>query len=200
MNQAADEAAILAMRAAIAEVIDGNLRARVQLAEGADSSKQSLADDINQLITAWRNSELQARKGKRALEEKIALIETQAVAIRELSAPIMQIWTGILLVPVVGSFDGRRSSEITEELLWQLTHTQSSHVIVDVTGVAQVDTSTADHLLRLVRSAKLLGARCVVTGVSPAVARTLTELDANLSELVTRRTLEMGLMFSLGKG
>ncbi|NUP12053.1 MAG: STAS domain-containing protein [Polyangiaceae bacterium] len=185
--------AVSAVVATVAEVIKGNLRARVDVGEGATESSKALASAVNQLIVAWRDSELRARKTKRALEEKVATVETQAVAIRELSTPVMAIWRDILLVPIVGSIDKRRGAEITTELLHQLSQSTAKQVIVDVTGVQLADEETADQLVQLVRSAALLGTRCVVTGMSPAVAQTFVAIGANLAELRTHRTLEMGL-------
>ena len=188
------ESSIAEMLAAISEVADGNLRIRVPAAEDSPEPLKALAEGTNRLISAWRTSELRARKTKRALEEKVATVEAQAVAIRELSTPIMQIWRDVLLLPLVGGIDETRSAEITYELLDRVVKTRSSRVIVDITGVEQVDESTADHLLRLVRATKLVGARCVLTGMSPAVAQTLTGIGADLRELRTMRTLELGLL------
>ncbi len=185
---------VAAISAVVADVAGGNLRARAETPDDAPEALKALAAGINQLIVAWRTSEVQARKTKRELEDKIATIETQAVAIRELSTPVMQIWKDVLLLPIVGAVDEARSSDITMELLTHLEQTQATRVIIDVTGVELVDERTADHLVRLVRAAELLGARCVVTGVSPAVATTLVSLGADIGALRTLRTLERGLV------
>ena len=179
--------------ATVADVVSGNLRARVELGDAADDSSQELASAVNRLIVAWRESELRARKTKRALEEKVATVETQAVAIRELSTPVMAIWRDVLLVPIVGHIDKRRGVEIRSEVLRQLAQSGAKQVIVDLTGVPAADEDTADQLLRFVRSAALLGRRCVITGLRPDVAHTFVAIGANLEELHTCRTLEMGL-------
>lgn len=187
-----------AMLTTIAEVVNGNLRARVHTPGGSPEPLKALGEGVNELIAAWRTSELRARKTKRALEEQVATVEAQALAIRELSTPILQIWRDVLLLPLIGRIDETRRSDITKELLARIAHTQTKQVIIDVTGIEFVDERTADHLLRLVRSARLLGARCVITGVNAAVAQTFVEMGADLSELETLRTLEKGLIDCVG--
>jgi rsbT co-antagonist protein RsbR len=195
MTGESSDAAMATIVATLKDVVNGNLRARVQLPEDAPASLSALRDGLNELIVAWRDSELRARKAKRALEEKVATIETQAVAIRELSVPIMEVWPKVLLVPLVGSFDQRRGGEVTSELLLRLAGSSATHVIVDLTGIDVVDESAADQLTRLVRSASLLGARCVITGISPAVAQIFVAIGASLADhrVKTHRSLQAGL-------
>ena len=129
----------------------------------------------------------------RELEEKLAIIEQQQSAIRELSTPILEVWDDVLALPIVGVVDTRRSMEIMNTLLSAIVSTQSKCVIIDVTGVEIVDTKTADYLLKVVHAAQLLGARCVLTGINPAVAQTLVEIGADLSAVTTLRNLKAGL-------
>ncbi len=129
----------------------------------------------------------------RELEQKLATIEKQAAAIRELSTPVMEIWDDVLVLPVVGVVDTKRSMDIMNSLLERIVQTQSKCVIIDITGVEIVDTRTADYLLRVSRAANLLGTRCVLTGLSPAVAQTLVEIGADLTEVRTLRNLKDGL-------
>jgi len=168
----------------------------------------SFADDPLTTITPAINlllDDLQAKERKRIkaeaqlqesiddLRDKLRTIEEQARAIRELSTPIMEIWTDILLLPIVGVVDTRRSMEIMNNLLEAIVASQSRCVIVDVTGVDVVDTKTADYLLKVVRAAGLLGTRCVLTGLSPAVAQTLVEIGADMTEVETLRSIKDGL-------
>lgn len=134
-----------------------------------------------------------SRSVARELEVKLATIEEQAAAIRELSTPVMEIWEDVLVLPVVGVVDTKRSMDIMNNLLERIVQTQSKCVIIDITGVEIVDTRTADYLLRVSRAANLLGTRCVLTGLSPAVAQTLVEIGANLTEVRTLRNLRDGL-------
>ena len=99
----------------------------------------------------------------------------------------------MLVMPVVGIVDTRRSKDIMDSLLHRIVETQSKCAIIDVTGVEIVDTMTADYLLKVVRAARLLGARCVLTGLTPAVAQTLVETGAALDEVPTLRNLKEGL-------
>jgi len=131
------------------------------------------------------------------LEAKLHLIEKQAAAIRELSTPVMEIWDDILMLPIVGVVDTRRSMDIMNNLLQSIVARQAKFVIVDVTGVEVVDTKTADYLLKVVRAANLLGARCVLTGLSPAVAQTLVTIGADLTEVKTLRNPKEGLRHCL---
>ncbi len=129
----------------------------------------------------------------RELEHKIAVVEEQAAAIRELSTPVLEVWDDVLVLPVVGIVDTRRSVDIMNNLLTKIVDAQSKCVIIDVTGVEVVDTRTADYLLKVCRAASLLGSRSVLTGLSPAVAQTLVEIGADLTEIVTLRNLREGL-------
>lgn len=136
-------------------------------------------------------SDLEA--SRRDLEEQLATIERQRIAIRELSVPIIDVWDDVLTLPLVGAIDSARAAEMTEKLLQRIAVRGAEYVIIDLTGVDVVDTMTAAHLVRLTHAAKLLGARCVLTGVRPDVARTLVEIGVHLGGLTTLRTLKDGL-------
>ncbi|MCA9656799.1 MAG: XylR N-terminal domain-containing protein [Myxococcales bacterium] len=122
-----------------------------------------------------------------------ALSRQQREAIDELSTPILEVWDDVLVLPIVGVVDRRRSADAMARLLEAVTLKQARCVIIDITGVDVVDTRTADDLVKLVEGAGLLGAWCVVTGVSAAVAQTLVEIGADLSRLTTLRDLKQGL-------
>ncbi len=130
---------------------------------------------------------------RRDLEEQLATVERQRIAIRELSVPIIDVWDDVLTLPLVGAIDSARAAEMTEKLLQRIADRGAEYVIIDLTGVDVVDTMTAAHLVRLTHAAKLLGARCVLTGVRPDVARTLVEIGVHLGGLMTLRTLKDGL-------
>jgi len=132
-------------------------------------------------------------KAKQYIEEKTELIEKQQVSLQELSTPIIKIWDGVLTLPVIGVVDSRRSEEMMESLLTEVVDTQSKCVIIDITGVDVVDTKTADHFLKMVKAIKLLGAECIITGISPEIAQTLTNIGVDLSQIKTLRNLQDGL-------
>jgi rsbT co-antagonist protein RsbR len=115
------------------------------------------------------------------------------MAIADLSAPIMDVWDGVIALPVIGLVDTQRSVELTERLLERISTSNARSVIVDVTGVDVVDTATANHLLQMIRAASLLGAFCVVSGISPQVAQTLVQLDVDLTMIRTVRNLKEAL-------
>lgn len=130
---------------------------------------------------------------RKEIEAKIEIIERQNAAIQELSTPILEIWDAVLVLPVIGMIDSRRTLMIKRTLLKEIRQTRAKCVILDVTGVEVVDTMTADHLLKIVRSAHLMGARCVMTGLSDSVAETIVEIGADLSEVKTLQSLQDGL-------
>lgn len=133
----------------------------------------------------------------RELEAKLATIDRQRDAIRELSTPVLELWDGVLTLPILGMVDTQRASEMTHGLLEAISRRGYRAVIVDITGVGVVDTATADHFVKMVRSAQLLGAHCVVTGVGPEIAQTLVQVGVDLGGVRTLRTLKDGLRASI---
>src|SRR6185436_9208742 len=99
-----------------------------------------------------------AEAANRELEAKLETIEMQQAAIRELSTPIIEVWTGVLCLPVVGVVDSQRSAEMTETLLEMIVTKQARTAIVDITGIDVIDTKTADHFIKMARAVRLLGA------------------------------------------
>jgi rsbT co-antagonist protein RsbR len=134
---------------------------------------------------------------KAELERKLATIERQELAIRELSTPILELWDGILSLPVIGVLDTARALVMTEKLLRQVLEAQAKWVLVDLTGVAEVDAATADHLIRLAGALRLIGCRCILTGIGPHVADTLAGLHEGLHDLRPLRSLRDGLRYCL---
>ncbi|MFV8755166.1 GAF domain-containing protein [Nannocystaceae bacterium ST9] len=130
-------------------------------------------------------------------EQRLETIERQRLAIADLSAPIIDVWDGILALPVVGLVDTQRSIELTERLLNRIAESGTRSVIVDLTGVDLVDTMTANHLLQMIRAASLLGTFSVLSGISPQIAQTLVQLDVDLSEITTVRNLKEALKVCL---
>jgi len=133
------------------------------------------------------------QENERLNAERMETIERQRLAITDLSTPIIDIWDDIITLPIVGVVDSHRSLEMTERLLTRISETHTKCVIIDLTGVDVVDTMTADHLLKMIRSASLLGSYCVVSGISPSIAQTLVQLDVDLGKLRTVRNLKEAL-------
>ncbi len=130
---------------------------------------------------------------KRA-EEKATL---QAREILEISTPVIQIWDGILMAPLIGTLDSERTQKLMEGLLERIVETNSAVALLDVTGVPTIDTRTAQHLAETTTAVRLLGAQAVLTGVRPAIAQTLAHLGVDLGDITTRSTLAAGFRVGL---
>ncbi|RZN36703.1 MAG: PAS domain S-box protein [Methanosarcinales archaeon] len=115
----------------------------------------------------------------------------------ELSIPVIQVWDGVLVLPIIGVLDSERINRLMETMLAKIVETQSGVVIIDVTGVRSVDTNVANHLINVAKAAKLLGTRCVVTGIKPDVAHTLIGLGVDMSGVTTMRSMQEGLKYAL---
>ncbi|AUX42498.1 protein kinase [Sorangium cellulosum] len=134
------------------------------------------------------------------LSEKLALIARQKELIRALSTPILEVWDGVLTIPVVGGLDDDRAATIMQDLLERVVHTQSRATIIDLTGVGTIDPDTAERLVRIIRSVQLLGSQSVITGIQPDVARTMISHGLDLSRVTTRAKLRDGLRVCMGAG
>lgn len=133
-----------------------------------------------------------------SLERIQDVVSAQRQAIIELSTPVIQIWDGIVVLPLIGTIDSVRTRQIMESLLNRVVETQSEVAILDLTGVTVVDTAVANHLMKTVEAAELLGTRCILTGISPAIAQTLVHLGVDLGHITTCSSLKMGLQQALG--
>jgi rsbT co-antagonist protein RsbR len=133
----------------------------------------------------------------RELEGKLETIEMQQAAIRELSTPIIEVWANVLCLPVVGVVDSQRSAEMTETLLETIVSKQARMAIVDITGIDVMDTKTADHFIKMARAVRLLGAECIITGINPGIAQTLTHIGVDLTGIRTLRSLRDALQLYL---
>ncbi len=116
----------------------------------------------------------------------------QAREIIEISTPVIQIWDGVLMAPLIGTLDSQRTQQLMEQLLDRIVETNSAVAILDVTGVPTIDTRTAQHLAETTTAVRLLGAQAVLTGVRPAIAQTLAHLGVDLGDIATRSSLAAG--------
>lgn len=139
----------------------------------------------------------QLTRSKQDIEQKLRTIEDQRGEIEELSAPIIDLWDGVLALPLVGRVDNDRTVRITEALLERVVATRTRWVIIDLTGVSGVDESTAASLVRLTTAAELIGAQCIVTGIRPAIVEALMAYGAPTGRLHPQRTLQEGLQHCL---
>jgi len=158
----------------------------------------------NVVITALRdkNGELRAfgkvtrdLTDRRQNEEKI---KKQAQEILEMATvPVVQVWEGIVLVPLIGTLDSQRTQQLMERLLHRVTETGSPIALLDITGVPTIDTQTAQHLIETISAVRLLGAEVILTGVRPVIAQTLVHLGIDLTNVITRSSLTAGLRMAL---
>ncbi len=144
-------------------------------------------------IEALSGAMLEALRSKRA-EDRIA---AQTEEILEVSTPVMQIWEGIVVAPLVGTMSTDRTQQFMERLLETIVETSSPVALVDITAVPTVDTRTAQHLIETITAARLLGADVILTGVRPSIAQTLVHLGIDLSDVETRSSLSAGLKLAL---
>lgn len=124
-------------------------------------------------------------------------IQQQGKEIMELSTPVMQVWRGVVVAPLIGSLDSQRTQQFMERLLNRIVETNSPVALVDIMGVPTVDTQTAQHLIETISAVRLLGAQVVLTGVQPAIAQTLVHLGVDLAGITTRSSLAAGLQVAL---
>ncbi len=158
---------------------------------------RTLATDLGEVLRANDQYTQQIEATARDLQAKLDTIERQQLAIADLSTPVLEIWTDILALPIVGIVDTQRSLEMTERLLQTIVDRQARCAIIDITGVDVVDTATADHFVKMVRAAAMLGTHCVVCGISPDVAQTLARIDVELTDVTTMRSLKDALYHCL---
>ncbi|HEU5107773.1 MAG TPA: STAS domain-containing protein [Micromonosporaceae bacterium] len=117
------------------------------------------------------------------------LIADQAEQLLELSTPVVKLWEGVVAVPLVGTLDSARAQVVMERLLQMLVDTGSPYAIIDITGVPAVDTQVAQHVLKTVVAARLMGADCIISGIRPQIAQTIVALGIEFGDIVTKATL-----------
>ena len=127
------------------------------------------------------------------------MIAAQRATISELETPVIEIWDGVLALPIVGTVDTVRAQNMTESLLLKIVETKSEIVILDITGVPIVDTSVSRHLLETISAARLLGAEVLLVGLSARTAMTLVHLGLDLAGVTTRTTMAKGLQLAFAR-
>jgi rsbT co-antagonist protein RsbR len=148
-------------------------------------------------ITEIKRREAEVEQLENEVKEQMTIIEAQRTMLDELSVPVIQVWDGILLLPLIGAIESRRAARIMESLLESIGHASAQIMIIDITGVPVVDTSVASHLVRSVQAAQLLGCESILVGISPEIAQTLVGLGVDFSRMTTRATLQNGLEYGL---
>jgi len=124
-----------------------------------------------------------------ALKTREEVISRQQTEMLELSTPVVKLWEGILALPLIGTLDSERTQVVMESLLDEIVRSGASIAIIDITGVPTVDTLVAQHLLKTVAAARLMGAECIISGIRPQIASTIVHLGVNLGDVATKATL-----------
>jgi rsbT co-antagonist protein RsbR len=131
------------------------------------------------------------------LKAREETIRRQQEEMLELSTPVVKLWEGILALPLIGTLDSARTQVVMESLLEAIVQTNSKVAIIDITGVPTVDTVVAQHLLKTVTAARLMGADCIISGVRPQIAQTIVHLGINLLDITTKATLSDAFSIAL---
>jgi rsbT co-antagonist protein RsbR len=172
--------AVLSLKDAVYELVGGDTELMLEYI-----SFSRLIDDLG----------LRTFEAYSAAREQI--ISDQATAMMELSTPVVRLWDGIIAVPLVGTLDSARTQLVMEKLLEELVSAGASHAVIDITGVPTVDTEVAQHLLKTVGAARLLGAECIISGIRPQVAQTIVSLGIEFGDIATKASLADALGLAL---
>lgn len=204
----ADDSAIGELRASLAELSRSRARDGFSPSETAlavfsvkDAVYELVADSaemVNEYLVFSRMIDdlgLSTFEAYAAAREEI--IAQQAEAMLELSTPVVRLWQGIIAVPLVGTLDSARTQVVMEKMLDALVTTEARHAVIDITGVPTVDTEVAQHLLKTVMAARLLGAQCTICGIRPQIAHTIVSLGIEFGDITTKATLADALAHAL---
>ena len=127
------------------------------------------------------------------------MIARQQQEMLELSTPVVRLWEGVLALPLIGTLDSARTQVVMENLLQSIVDTGAGIAIIDITGVPTVDTLVAQHLLKTVSAARLMGAECIISGIRPQIAQTIVHLGVELQGIVTKATLADAFAIALAR-
>jgi rsbT co-antagonist protein RsbR len=167
--------------------------ARIQSHFSRDAN--ALAEEI------WQASMLLDQLGLYTFElyqkSREEVIMRQQEEMLELSTPVVQLWEGVVALPLIGTLDSARTQVVMESLLQTIVSTRAGIAIIDITGVPTVDTLVAQHLLKTVAAARLMGAECLISGIRPQIAQTIVHLGVDLSDVITKATLADALAIAL---
>jgi rsbT co-antagonist protein RsbR len=162
----------------------------VQLHEGP----QDDADYARLLGAMTRKIHLDTAVVVQAYSDYVArAMAAQSKALMEMSTPVTQLWTGILMLPVVGIIDSKRAQDVMNAMLKSIASSQARNFILDISGVAVVDTAVANHLIKITKASALMGCNCTISGISPAIAQTIVELGIEVGSVETTATMKDAL-------
>ncbi|MGA4635753.1 STAS domain-containing protein [Pseudomonas solani] len=155
----------------------------------------------NAIELVWTTTRLLDKLGLYSMQAFVAgretVIREQQESMLELSTPVVQLWKGVLAIPLIGSLDSNRTQVVMEALLQKIVETESDIAIIDITGVPTVDTMVAQHLLKTITAAKLMGAKCIISGIRPQIAATIVHLGVELGDVLTKASLADAFQLAL---
>jgi rsbT co-antagonist protein RsbR len=176
------------------------------------SFKEALFNKLRQEYTndpgkfaelTWQATELLDQLGLFTIEaytkSRESVISRQQQELLELSTPVVELWTGILALPLIGTLDSSRTQVVMQNLLEAIVAKEADLAIIDITGVPTVDTLVAQHLLKTVAAARLMGADCIISGIRPQIAQTIIHLGVDLGAVITKATLADAFRLALKK-
>jgi len=164
--------------------------------------RESFAGDADGLASAsWTITTLLDKLGLYTIEvfqkTKDQIIVRQQQELLELSTPVVKLWDGILALPLIGTLDSARTQVVMENILQKIVDTGAIIAIIDITGVPTVDTLVAQHLMKTIAAARLMGADCIISGIRPQIAQTIVHLGVNLEDVITKATLADAFVVAL---
>jgi rsbT co-antagonist protein RsbR len=166
-----------------------------RLSEGFPGESDARAD------ASWTISTLLDKLGLYTIEvfqkTRDQIIVRQQQELLELSTPVVKLWHGILALPLIGTLDSARTQVVMENILQKIVDTGAAIAIIDITGVPTVDTLVAQHLMKTIAAARLMGADCIISGIRPQIAQTIVHLGVNLEDVVTKATLADAFLIAL---
>jgi rsbT co-antagonist protein RsbR len=177
------------------EVLGIVLLLRDVLARSLFETYQSDFEMLNRILDAYEPAanRIAVIVGVSFVQERERLIGQQQATIQELSTPVLQVRERLLILPIIGMLDSKRATQLTEQLLGAISSNRAKVVVIDVTGVAAIDETVANHLVETVRACRLMGAGVIITGLSPEIAQTLVTLGVDLSVMNTVGDLQGGI-------
>ena len=177
------------------EVLGIVLLLRDALARSLFVNYQDDAEKLNRVFDAYEPAanRIAVTVGVSFVDERERVIREQQDAIKELSTPVLQVRNGLLILPIIGNLDTQRARQLTDQLLGAIQANRAKVVVIDITGVATIDLTVANHLVQTVEAARLMGATAILTGLSSKIAQTLVDLGVDLGMMKTVGDLQGGL-------
>jgi rsbT co-antagonist protein RsbR len=177
------------------EVLGIVLLLRDVLARALFARYQEDAEHLNRILDSYEPAanRIAVTVGVSFVEERERVIHEQQEAMRELSTPVLQLRDRLLILPIIGVLDSARARQLTEQLLAAIRDNRATVVVIDITGVATIDRTVANHLVQTVEASRLMGASTILTGLSPEIAQTLVDLGVDLGMMKTVGDLQGGL-------